>query len=146
MTNVNVHMFPNGWETELLDRVSACQSAYHIDNTPEHRFGGLGSNLEENRSELICFVRGLIESHTDAAVKTALASPEVQTWKKDSERLDWIQEQAKQSRSGVGFDWRPDYAEEGQVLEMKGWRFMRHHFLGVRKPSIREAIDAAMEK
>ena len=54
---------PEGWETELLDWVSACQSAYHIDNTPGHRFGGLGSNLEENRLEIVCFVRGLIESH-----------------------------------------------------------------------------------
>lgn len=53
---------PEGWETELLDWVSACQSAYHIDNTPGHRFGGLGSNLEENRLEIVCFVRGLIES------------------------------------------------------------------------------------
>lgn len=75
--------------------------------------------------------------------KEALQSTEVQTWKEDSERLDWIQEQTKQSRSGVGFDWRPDYAEEGQVLEMKGWRFMRHCFLGARKPNIREAIDHA---
>lgn len=40
---------PDGWESELLDWVSACQSAYHIDNTPGHRFGGLGSNLDENR-------------------------------------------------------------------------------------------------
>lgn len=60
---------PEGWETELLDWVSACQSAYHIDNTPGHRFGGLGSNLEENRSEIICFVRGLIESHATAAIE-----------------------------------------------------------------------------
>ncbi|NLZ11105.1 MAG: hypothetical protein GX086_07225 [Alcaligenaceae bacterium] len=60
---------PEGWETELLDWVSACQSAYHIDNTPSHRFGGLGSNLEENRSEIICFVRGLIESHAAAAIE-----------------------------------------------------------------------------
>lgn len=60
---------PEDWETELLDWVSACQSAYHIDNTPGHRFGGLGSNLEENRSEIVCFVRGLIESHA-AALKS----------------------------------------------------------------------------
>lgn len=78
--------------------------------------------------------------------QAALQSPEVQALRKDAERLDWIQEQAKESRSGVGFDWRPAYAEGGRVIEMKGWRFMRHHFLGDRKPNIREAIDAAMEK
>lgn len=60
---------PEDWETELLDWVSACQSAYHIDNTNNHRFGGLGSDLEENRSEIICFVRGLIEIHTAAAIE-----------------------------------------------------------------------------
>lgn len=77
------------------------------------------------------------------AWQAALASPQVQALRKDAERLDWTQEQAKQSRSGVGFDWRPAHIEEGQVLEMKGWRFMRHHFLGDRKPNIREAIDHA---
>lgn len=60
---------PEGWETELLDWVSACQSAYHIDNTPGHRFGGLGSNLEENRSEIVCFVRRMIEDSALAAIE-----------------------------------------------------------------------------
>lgn len=51
---------PDGWESELLDWVSACQSAYHIDNTPGHRFGGLGSKLDENRRSLVEYVRHLI--------------------------------------------------------------------------------------
>jgi hypothetical protein len=34
---------------ELLDWVSACQSAYHIESTPGHRFGGIPSALAENR-------------------------------------------------------------------------------------------------
>lgn len=46
--------------TELLDWVSACQSAYHIDSTPGHRFGGLDSNLEENRAGLVAYVDGLL--------------------------------------------------------------------------------------
>ncbi len=69
MNEIKLPPLPEGWETELLDWVSACQSAYHIDNTPGHRFGGLGSNLEENRSEIICFVRGLIEDSATAAVE-----------------------------------------------------------------------------
>lgn len=47
-------------KTELLDWVSACQSAYHIDNTPGHRFGGLGSNLQENKDSLIEYVESLL--------------------------------------------------------------------------------------
>jgi len=51
---------PDGWQGELLDWVSACQSAHHIDNTPGHRFGGLGSNLEENRAAVVEYVAGLL--------------------------------------------------------------------------------------
>lgn len=46
--------------TELLDHVSACQSAYHIDSTPGHRFGGLPSNLPENRDAVVDFVEELL--------------------------------------------------------------------------------------
>lgn len=48
--------------TELLDHVSACQSAYHIDSTPGHRFGGLPSNLPENRDALVDFVEELLRA------------------------------------------------------------------------------------
>lgn len=51
---------PDGWQGELLDWVSACQSSYHIDNTPGHRFGGMGSNLEENRAAVVEYVTGLL--------------------------------------------------------------------------------------
>lgn len=57
--------------TELLDLVSACQSAYHIDSTPDHRFGGMPSNLEANRAELVAYVRQLLINHdtvTQAAI------------------------------------------------------------------------------
>lgn len=47
-------------KTELLDWVSACQSAYHIDSTPGHRFGGIGSNLQENRDGLVEYVEDLL--------------------------------------------------------------------------------------
>lgn len=48
--------------TQLLDWVTACQSAYHIASTPGHRFGFLPSNLEENRSALVDFVNSLLAS------------------------------------------------------------------------------------
>lgn len=51
-----------GWEPELLDWVAACQSAYHIENTPGHRFGNLPGVLEANRADLVEYVRELIAS------------------------------------------------------------------------------------
>ncbi|OQS42284.1 hypothetical protein [Chromobacterium haemolyticum] len=60
---------PDGWQRELLDWVSACQSAYHIDSTPGHRFGGLGSNLEENRAELVAYVADLLAAAASQANK-----------------------------------------------------------------------------
>lgn len=48
-------------KTELLDWVSACQSAYHIESTPGHRFGGITGNLEENRERLVDYVELLLE-------------------------------------------------------------------------------------
>lgn len=51
--------------TELLDWVSACQSAYHIDSTPGHRFGGLPSNLQENRDSLVEHVESIIQARAD---------------------------------------------------------------------------------
>ena len=50
------------WETELLDWVTACQSAYHIENTPGHLFGRLPGVLEANRADLVEYVRELIAS------------------------------------------------------------------------------------
>lgn len=47
-------------KAELLDWVSACQSAYHIENTSNHRFGGLSSQLQENRDALIEYVEDML--------------------------------------------------------------------------------------
>lgn len=60
--------------TELLDWVSACQSAYHIDSTPGHRFGGLPSNLQENRDELVEHVESLIEARLAARTQSHAVS------------------------------------------------------------------------
>ena len=53
--------------TELLGWVSACQSSYHIDRTPGHRFGGLGSHLQENRDSLVKYVNALIAARAQPA-------------------------------------------------------------------------------
>lgn len=60
---------------ELLDHVSACQSAYHIDSTPNHRFGGLPSNLADNRQALVDYVEALIaqrQAHAESLDKATL--------------------------------------------------------------------------
>lgn len=69
---------PEGWETELLDWVSSCQSAYHIDNTPGHRFGNLGSLLGENRQGLVEYVVELLENSARAAIKADRKTTEKQ--------------------------------------------------------------------
>lgn len=66
---------------------------------------------------------------------------EVEGLRADKARLDWLEKQAKESSTGISFDWCR-YSEEGQVLD-HGFRFMRRYFLGDRKPDIRAAIDAA---
>lgn len=56
----------------------------------------------------------------------------------DAERLDWLEAQAKRSRTGISFDWIPSV--EG---ERSGFRFMRKFFIGDAKQDLRSAIDAA---
>ncbi|CDY79417.1 hypothetical protein BGLT_02198 [Caballeronia glathei] len=76
-------------KTEILDWVSACQSAYHIDSTPGHRFGGLGSNLDENRAGLIEFVESIVESRAPAAAPQH--SADIDAMRLDAERyLKWV--------------------------------------------------------
>jgi hypothetical protein len=62
------------------------------------------------------------------------------TASKDAELLDWIEEAAKKSRTGISFDWVPSV--EG---EPSGFRFMRKHFIGESRKTIRAAIRAARE-
>jgi len=57
----------------------------------------------------------------------------------DTEIIKWLEEQAKKSRTGISFDYCR-HVEDGYVVE-KGFRFMRHHHLGQRFKSIREAVE-----
>jgi hypothetical protein len=87
----------------------------------------------------VAYGRGFRDGRTVGADAAAPAAPAVDAL--DAARLDWLEEQAKQSPTGISFDYVL-HAEDGQVLE-KGWRFMRRHFLGERKSNLRAAIDAA---
>lgn len=73
-------------------------------------------------------------------------SPPIHTEESPSDTmlLDWLESQSKASSTGISFDY-VRYVEDGQVLE-KGYRFMRRHFLGERKDTLRSAIKAAMEQ
>jgi hypothetical protein len=51
----------------------------------------------------------------------------------DKQRIDFIEEWARKSRTGVSVDWDP-----------VGYRFMSFHNLGDFHRSAREAIDAAI--
>lgn len=68
-------------KTELLDWASACQSAYHIESNPGHRFGGLPGALQENRDALVAYVEKLL------AEKEA----ELEALRADKARLDWLE-------------------------------------------------------
>lgn len=56
----------------------------------------------------------------------------------DAEMIDWLEQQARKSPTGISFDWIPSI--EG---ERSGFRFMRRHFIGEQKQSLRSAIEAA---
>lgn len=56
----------------------------------------------------------------------------------DEERLNWLEEQAKKSPTGISFDWIPRVENEP-----KGFRFMRRRFIGQPAETLREAIDRA---
>lgn len=57
----------------------------------------------------------------------------------DSKRLDFLEQQARASHTGIPFD----YAQ-GNENGQGGYRFMGYHKLHQRKPNIREAIDDAL--
>ena len=59
-------------KAEILDWVRACQSAYHIDSTPGHRFGGLGSNLAENQQAMLDCIEEVSRSIERAATIAAM--------------------------------------------------------------------------
>ena len=58
---------------------------------------------------------------------------------RDAERLEWLEREARKSRTGISFDWVPTC--EG---EPSGFRFMRRHFIAEPAKTLRDAIDRVM--
>lgn len=56
----------------------------------------------------------------------------------DREMIDWLEERARRSPTGISFDWVPTV--EG---ELSGFCFMRRHFIGEPRKTLRAAIEAA---
>lgn len=61
----------------------------------------------------------------------------------DKERIDWLEDEAAISRSGVTLN-HMKHAEDGCVLE-KGYRLMRYHCIFEARADLRAAIDTAMD-
>jgi len=104
---------------------------------------GIDMNIEQERADFEAWLRvkpcGAAHDFAWEAwqARAALQSQD----REDSERLDWLEEQAQTSRTGVSIDYVYD-AEDGYVNE-KGYRFMRHRFIGPLGKTAREAIDHA---
>lgn len=64
--------------------------------------------------------------------------------KADKERIDYLEDTAKESRTGVSIDYAK-YSEEGMILE-NGYRVMRYRTLFNRMKTLRQAIDAARKE
>lgn len=73
-----------------------------------------------------------------AALSTAPAARPGDEVEADKDRLDWLEQAARKSRSGISFDHIPSV--EG---ERSGFRFMRKFFIGDARDTLRSAIDAA---
>lgn len=58
----------------------------------------------------------------------------------DTELLDWLERAARNSYTGISFDWVPKVEDEPS-----GFRFMRRHMIGEPAKTLRAAILGAME-
>lgn len=83
-------------------------------------------------------------SRTEALANAALVVAAVNAQARadlDAGLILWLEQQARNSQTGISFDWVPSV--EG---EPSGWRFMRRHFIGEAKKSLRQAIISAREQ
>ena len=63
--------------TELLDWVSACQSAYSMENNPRGPFFALPGQLQENRDSLVDYVNEILEARCQQPQREPLTPSEV---------------------------------------------------------------------
>lgn len=63
---------------------------------------------------------------------------------RDAERLDWLEQESKASRTGVSIAYTDQTNDES--LLKRGYRLMRYHQIFSAQSTLREAIDAAIER
>lgn len=80
----------------------------------------------------------------DLQAENAKLKAELALAQKDAERLDFIMKKALESRTGVTIDYCR-YVEDGYVIE-RGFRISWYHKLNARFNTLREAIDAELDK
>ena len=100
----------------------------------------------ESQGGVALYDQSALQDYARAAVLAdrELMKKELGAQLADSERLDWLEKEAKKSYTGISFDY-VNFIEEGRVLD-RGFRFMKRHFVSDSKETIRKAIDAARSK
>ena len=63
---------------------------------------------------------------------------------RDAELLDWLEQEAKESRTGVSIVYRNQADDEGGIK--RGYRLMRYHQIFSAHSNLRAAIEAAMSE
>lgn len=89
----------------------------------------------------VCGCLSCVARQCSLAHATSQMSPVAQGNAEDAARMDWLEQQVRQSRTGVSFDY--GRSVDGGLVTEKGYRFMKHHLLCDRMPTLRAAIDAA---
>ena len=125
-------------KTELLDWVSACQSAYHIDSTPKHPFGGLPSVLDENRKEIVDYVNALLIDRASLLANAADGGPVRICPTKDAACVEGPRCSACPESQPVAVQEAVDIAEAMQ-------RYLRRCMCGGMTKKQAEQIEAAVE-
>lgn len=148
---------PRNDDPETFADIHAARQSHDAENTDHPRESlddAQQREIEKLRAELLCWKRSFSghvyvkdEDYSALCLERDILrytnqrlTEQVAELRKDHERLNWLEEQAKKSRTGISFDYCLD-VEDGHVIE-KGFRFMRRHHLGERHNGIRESIDA----
>lgn len=95
---------------------------------------GMSDNSEEVKDILY-----FCDRSQQRIIQTAPVIAQRDKYQLDAQRIDAMELEAKDSPTGISFDYCR-HVEEGRVVE-KGFRFMRKHHLGPRCATLREAFD-----
>ena len=126
------HNPDSGWEVSDSHPITSgeCEDATEIEQLTPARLKELLLEAWDDAEELRA-------ERDDAPLSVSTPTGEGEA-REDKDRLDWLEQAARRSRTGISFDYIPSV--EGAP---SGWRFMRRFFIGEARKSLRSAIDAA---